>query len=77
MTQYTCISIGINSYYSFQPLSYAQADAEGLVKCLQNNGNLTKEQSLILTDVSPRIGGYPTFPNRENILNWFIFYLCR
>lgn len=70
MTQYTCISIGINSYYNFQPLSYAIADAQGLVQCLGEQGNLDPEQSLLMTDNSPRIGHYSTYPSRENILNW-------
>ncbi len=70
MTQYTCISIGINSYYNFQPLSYAIADAQGLVQCLEDHDNLADEQSLLMTDNSPRLGNYSTYPNRENILNW-------
>jgi hypothetical protein len=70
MTQYTCISIGINSYYNFQPLNYGIGDGEGLVQCLKDHGNLPDDQSLLMTDLSPRVGNYPTYPNRENILNW-------
>jgi len=70
MAQYTCISIGINNYDHFQPLSYAIADAEGLVQCLQDQVNLGDQQSLLLTEVSPRIGQFSTYPDRENILHW-------
>lgn len=70
MTQYTCISIGINHYHSLQSLNYAQADAEGLIQCLQDHCHLDKSQSLLMTDVSPRLGTVETYPSRGNILAW-------
>ncbi|NES84171.1 MAG: hypothetical protein F6K10_23725 [Moorea sp. SIO2B7] len=70
MTNYSCMAIGINRYNFIQPLSYAQADAEALEQFLVEEGNLSPQQCLLLTDASAWVEQQSTYPNLENILYW-------
>ncbi len=70
MTNRACIAIGINRYQFLPPLSYGQADAQALREFLVGGGNLPSSQCLLLTDTSPLVDDQPTYPSRENILNW-------
>ncbi|MCL6435149.1 MAG: caspase family protein [Leptolyngbyaceae cyanobacterium HOT.MB2.61] len=70
------IAIGINQYHFFQPLSFAQQDAQAIRNFLVNEAGLAPEQCLLLTDFSPPIWGKPTYPNREIIQNW-LNLLCQ
>ncbi|WP_421658084.1 caspase family protein [Leptothermofonsia sp. ETS-13] len=70
------IAIGINQYHFFQPLSFAQQDAQAIRNFLVNEAGLAPEQCLLLTDYSPPIWGKPTYPNREIIQNW-LNLLCQ
>jgi hypothetical protein len=63
------IAIGINAYQQFQPLSYAQQDAEALRQRWIDRG-LPPEQCLLLTSMSPPIEGRSTFPNLDSIQYW-------
>ena len=62
------IAIGINQYQFFQPLRWAQADAETLKQALIAQGDFFGQQCLLITDISPPIGEYSTHPTKENIL---------
>ncbi len=62
------IAIGINQYEFFQPLSYAQADAQALLNFLIESAGFMPKQCLLLTDTSPPIGNQSTYPNGENML---------
>lgn len=64
------IAIGINQYQCFQPLSFAQRDAQALRNVLVNEVGVPPEQCLLMTDTSPPVWGKPTYPSRENIQGW-------
>ncbi len=64
------ILIGINQYECFQPLRYAQADAQGLRNFLVDEAKLSPDRCLLLTDTSPPLRGQSTYPNQENIQRW-------
>ncbi len=70
MKHHVCITIGINQYQFLQPLSYAQQDAERLQDCLIKQVGFSADQSLLMSDTSPHVWGIPTYPDRENILDW-------
>jgi hypothetical protein len=63
------MAIGINAYQQFQPLSYAQQDAEALRQRWIDRG-LQPEHCLLLTSMSPPIEGRSTFPNLDSIQYW-------
>jgi hypothetical protein len=71
-----CIAIGINHYQFFQPLSYAQQDAEALLDFLVGEAHLPADRCVLLTDTSPPALGHSTSPTRENIQAW-LNRLCR
>jgi|GEM_PF-4910569 len=68
MANYWAILIGINQYQFFQPLGYAQADAEGLRNCLLAQAGFLPENCLLMTDTSPPWEKYSTYPSQENLL---------
>ncbi|MGF1676596.1 MAG: caspase family protein [Rivularia sp. (in: cyanobacteria)] len=68
MAKLWAIAIGINQYEYFQPLGYAQADAEGIRDFLVQQAGWTKEQCLLMTDSSVPIKDKPTLPTKHNIL---------
>ncbi|MBW4614277.1 MAG: caspase family protein [Desmonostoc vinosum HA7617-LM4] len=70
MVNYWAIAIGINQYQLFQPLSWAQADAEALKNFLVTEAGFVPENCLLMTDTAPPIGDRSTYPTRENILLW-------
>ncbi len=61
------IAIGIDQYEKFQPLMYAQRDAQALRDFLVNDAGCPAAQCLLLTDTSPTIGQGATYPSRDNI----------
>jgi hypothetical protein len=65
------IAIGINQYHFYQPLGYAQADAEAIKDYLVTYGGFTPQQCLLMTDTSPPFGERSTTPTQENILLLF------
>ncbi|WP_341527118.1 caspase family protein [Nostoc sp. UHCC 0302] len=68
MANYWAITIGINQYQLFQPLSCAQADAEALKDFLVTEAGFAPEHCLLMTDTSPPIGDRSSYPTKENIL---------
>jgi hypothetical protein len=76
MKHHVCITIGINQYQFLQPLSYAQRDAEMLQHCLITKVGFSADKSLLMSDTSPHLWGIPTYPERENVLDW-IEGVCR
>ncbi|MBL1176186.1 caspase family protein [Pantanalinema sp. GBBB05] len=70
------IAIGINQYQFFQPLTYAQRDAQALRHILASEAGFSPERCILLSDNSPPVRGKSTYPNRENILDW-LDRICR
>jgi len=70
MNNHWTIAIGINQYEFFQPLRYAQADAEALRNFLVGEAGCPNNCCLLLTDTSPPIRGQSTYPNQDNIQTW-------
>ncbi len=68
MAKLWAIAIGINQYQYFQPLGYAQADAEGIRDFLVQQAGFPEEQCLLMTDSSIPMGDKPTKPTKNNIL---------
>jgi uncharacterized caspase-like protein len=68
MVNYWAIAIGINQYQLFQPLSYAQADAEALINFLVAEADFLPENCLLMTNTSPPIWERHSYPTKENIL---------
>ncbi len=68
MAKLWAIAIGINQYQYFQPLGYAQADAEGIRDFLVQQPGWTDEQCLLMTDTSVPMGDKSTLPTKNNIL---------
>ncbi|XGV99011.1 MAG: caspase family protein [Leptolyngbya sp. BL-A-14] len=71
------ISIGINQYQFFQPLSYAQRDAQAIQQFLANDAGVPLDQCVLLTETSPNQWDRSTYPDRENIQNWLDFITQR
>jgi len=69
MVNHACIAIGINRYQFFQPLSYAEADAQALRQFLVEEAGLPPNRCLLLTDTSPPVGNRLTYPSREHLLD--------
>ncbi|HIK09052.1 MAG TPA: caspase family protein [Oscillatoriaceae cyanobacterium M33_DOE_052] len=74
MKNYGSIAIGVNQYQFFQPLSFAQQDAQALNNFLIELGGFAAPKCQLLTESSPPnvyvaegIGNRSTYPNRENI----------
>ncbi|MBW4693921.1 MAG: caspase family protein [Lyngbya sp. HA4199-MV5] len=67
------ISIGINQYQSFQPLSYAQHDAQAIQQFLVDAVGVPAEQCVLLTETSPPLWEKSTYPDRDTIQNWLDF----
>jgi len=64
------IATGINQYQVFQPLNYAQHDAQALWDFGVYQAGLSPNQCVLLTDTSGPIEGRSTYPNRETIEGW-------
>lgn len=70
MAKLWAIAIGINQYQYFQPLGYAQADAEAIRDFLIQQAGWTEEQCLLMTDSSVPMKDKPTLPTKNNILQF-------
>lgn len=68
MAKLWAIAIGINQYQYFQPLGYAQSDAEVLRDFLVKQAGFPEEQCLLMTDSSVPMGDKSTLPTKNNIL---------
>ncbi|HEY9621860.1 MAG TPA: hypothetical protein V6C78_16000 [Crinalium sp.] len=76
MANYWAIAIGINQYRCFQPLLYAQRDAQTLWNYWLNEGGFTQDHCLLLTDVAAITEENPAYPSRDNIEN-AIAHFCQ
>ncbi|NJR40025.1 MAG: hypothetical protein HC781_15890 [Leptolyngbyaceae cyanobacterium CSU_1_4] len=66
MANYWAIAIGINQYQSFQPLIYAQRDAQFFRDFLVTEGGLEADHCLLMTD-GASTPDHVTYPSRGNI----------
>lgn len=71
------ISVGINQYQFFQPLSYAQHDAQAIQQFLIEDADVPAEQCLLLTETSPPQWGKSTYPDRVTIQSWLDLLIQR
>ncbi|MBW4581540.1 MAG: caspase family protein [Tildeniella nuda ZEHNDER 1965/U140] len=71
------ISVGINQYQFFQPLSYAQQDAQAIQRFLITEVGIPAEQCLLLTETSPPQWGKSTYPDRQTIQSWLDLLMQR
>jgi len=69
------IATGINQYQVFQPLNYAQHDAQAVWDFGVYQAGLSPGQCVLLTDTSGPIEGQSTYPNRETIEGW-LDHIC-
>ena len=71
------ISVGINQYQCFQPLSYAQHDAQAMHQFLVEDVGIPAEQCLLLTETSPPQWGKSTYPDRQTVQSWLDLLIQR
>jgi uncharacterized caspase-like protein len=76
MNHYTGIIIGINHYQYFQPLSFAQQDAQQLHEFLIEEGGFCLDLCVEMSETSPYIGDRATYPTKEN-LDWMVDRIIR
>ena len=76
MANYWAIAIGINQYQHFQPLNYAERDAQGIRDFLTQEAEVSPRHCLLLTDTSPAIEQTATSPSRD-IIQAYITQLCQ
>ena len=76
MSNHWLLAIGINQYQHFQPLNYAQADAQALWNYLVGKTGFMPDRCLLLTDTSPFVEGQSTYPSKANLQKW-IDWLCK
>lgn len=67
MTTYWAIAIGINQYRCFQPLMYAQRDAQALWSYWASEGRFPTEQCWLLTDALTASDSSAIIPDRDTI----------
>lgn len=65
---YWAIAIGINQYEHFQPLLYAERDAQAMQHLWAIEAGIPIERCLILSDNAPELHSQSSFPSRDNIL---------
>ncbi len=70
MNNFRAISIGIENYLHYQPLTGSENSAQALYRYFFEEVNIPSHQLLLLTDTSPSPGKRSTYPNRDNILQW-------
>ncbi len=76
MSNHWLLAIGINQYQHFQPLNFAQADAQALWNYLVGKAGFMPDRCLLLTDTSPFVEGQSTYPSKANVQKW-IDWLCK
>jgi len=68
MVNYWAIAIGVNQYENFQPLAYAERDAQAMHHLWMTEGGIPAGQCWLLTDHSISEGPSHFLPNRDTIL---------
>lgn len=76
MSNHWLLAVGINQYQHFQPLNFAQADAQALWNYLVGKAGFMPDRCLLLTDTSPFVEGQSTYPSKANLQKW-IDWLCK
>lgn len=76
MANYWGIAIGVNQYQLFQPLMYAQRDAQAIWNYWVEEAGFPVSQTLLLTDISPVFEPGSTSPTRDNIIQ-AVYRLCQ
>jgi hypothetical protein len=76
MANYWAIAIGINQYKHFQPLMYAQRDAQIFRDALVKDAAFPAKQCFLLTDAVPGINRTEATPTRDRI-QACIAHTCR
>lgn len=76
MKQHAGIIIGINQYQFFQPLSFAQHDAEELHRFLVEQSGFSADLCVAMTEISPNWTAGSTYPTKANLVS-AIDYICR
>jgi uncharacterized caspase-like protein len=76
MGSHWAIAIGINQYEHFQPLMYAQRDAQMLHQFLRNEAGFPPHQCLLFSDLSSSVEPDSIPPTRDNLVN-VISQLCQ
>ncbi|MEO1144692.1 MAG: caspase family protein [Cyanobacteria bacterium J06638_22] len=66
---YWAIAIGINQYEHFQPLLYAERDAQTMHNFWAIEAGIPAERCILLSDNSSDLSSQSSLPNRENILS--------
>ncbi|MEO1209557.1 MAG: caspase family protein [Cyanobacteria bacterium J06638_20] len=66
---YWAIAIGINQYEHFQPLLYAERDAQAMHNFWALEAGIPAERCILLSDNSSGLPSQSSVPNRENILS--------
>ncbi|MBD1911562.1 MULTISPECIES: caspase family protein [unclassified Leptolyngbya] len=69
MVNYWAIAIGINQYENFQPLTYAERDAQAMQHVWAMEGGIPIEQCFLLSDNATPDGSSQPAPNRDTILD--------
>ncbi|MGK7889294.1 MAG: caspase family protein [Leptolyngbyaceae cyanobacterium] len=67
MSNYWAIAIGINQYQQFQPLLYAQWDAQALWNYWVKEGGIPQTQCMLLTDGMVADSSPPPIPTKQGI----------
>lgn len=67
MANHWAIAIGINQYQYYQPLIYAQRDAQVFRDFLILEAGFSPEQTLLVSDASLAVNHTTTYPSRSNI----------
>ena len=75
MTNHWAIAIGINRYRNFQPLNYAERDAQLFRDFLVREAGFSPKRCLLLIDTSPAIEQTATYPTRD-IIQAYVKQLC-
>lgn len=70
MGNHWAVSIGINQYQHFQPLSYAQNDARSIQAYLVDEVKIPPFHCLLMTDTSLPVDDCPTYPEHRTIQTW-------
>ncbi|WP_416672305.1 caspase family protein [Egbenema bharatensis] len=76
MANYWAIAIGVNQYQHFQPLMYAQRDAQVFRDTLIKNADFPAQQCFLLTDSGAGMNRTETLPQRNSI-QACIAHTCR
>jgi hypothetical protein len=71
MVNFQAFFIGIDRYHFFQHLHYAEANAQKFYQFLVEEAKIPAQQTLLSTDTSPWFRYRATYPDRENLIDWF------